>query len=363
LLAGLVCVRPARADTEPIRIEYRAPSDCPDADAFNAEVFRRTTSARLATAGDQVRTFVVVLEQRRGVVAGSLRVRERGSETVAREVQGERCAEVAAALALATALAIDPNAAQSVRGADARAGSGQSGDARSANSQDGQEPGGATDAQKSAAAAATNNQNSSSKTDKSSSSTGEPDTDNQPSSTGVAGTRHAALALGPSLLAGVTPRVALGGSLSISGDDSSAGVWLTSLAVDLTFVRGLTSETEGAHSAFQLLYARPAACVPGVGSREGVWLIPCLGFELGAISGWGSDIDYEQTETRIWAALDVFLRLRVAPQRGWFLQAEAGAVVPFTRYDFVFLDPNTTIHSVPGAAFSAGLRFGVPLSR
>jgi hypothetical protein len=352
LLSALLGVRLARADTEPIRIEYHAPSDCPGADAFNADVFRRTTSARLVTSGEQVRTFVVVLEQRRGFVTGSLRVREGGSETVAREVQGERCQEVASALALATALAIDPNAAQSAAttptkeesggaNTNARASDARASDAQGPSSASSQKPAGSTDA---------------------SSSPITQDPDAGSGATGGARSRRLALTLGPSLLTGVTPRVALGGSLSLSSDASSAGAFPSSLALELTYLRGLRSETQGAHSAFQLIYARPAACVPGLGSGETLWLIPCLGFDIGAISGWGSDIDHERSETRVWAALDVLLRLRIALSGGWFAQAEGGVVVPLTRYDFVFLDPETSIHSVPSAAFSAGLRVGIPLT-
>ena len=103
-------VAAAEDATEPIRIEYRAESGCPSADEFNAQVFRRTASARLATGGDTARTFIVRIERRGPSLVGSLVVRQTDGTTESREVAGPECGEVATVLALATALAIDPKA-------------------------------------------------------------------------------------------------------------------------------------------------------------------------------------------------------------------------------------------------------------
>ena len=55
----------AAAETEPIRLDYRAPaSSCPSAESFTAGVLRRTPAARAAAPGEDARTFVIVIEPR-----------------------------------------------------------------------------------------------------------------------------------------------------------------------------------------------------------------------------------------------------------------------------------------------------------
>ncbi|MFZ5892011.1 MAG: hypothetical protein ACOY0T_13225 [Myxococcota bacterium] len=358
LFGGFLIARTSRADTEPIRIEYQASAGCPNARDFVAEVFKRTKSARLVEADARVRTFVVQIEQRRTLVTGSLRVREGQNETVAREVQGERCSEVASALALATALAIDPNASLSTTAATPGSGdtSGE-GDRNASGAGDPTNqanPGGAT------------NSNSKPPNDTSAGQLNSDATTEDRVDSGAgpsAGKRYWALALGPSLALAITPRAALGGSLAAEWHDITRGSWLSSYGVDLTLVRALTHETQGAHSSFQIVHARPAVCSYRLGSGPGLSLSPCLGVELGAVSGWGSDIASARSDTRFWAALDLLLRARAAAASGLFAQLEGGAVLPFTRYDFVFLEPSTPVHSVPAVAFTAGLRIGVELWR
>jgi hypothetical protein len=84
---GLLASPAVHAETEAIRIEYRAIAGCPSAEEFRAKVFERAKSARLASDADAARTFVVAIERRQDSVSGSLVVREPSGETVAREVR------------------------------------------------------------------------------------------------------------------------------------------------------------------------------------------------------------------------------------------------------------------------------------
>ena len=103
--------RTAHAQVEPIRLEYSAAPECPTVSDFARGVFSRTARARLAQEAEaSARTFVVALGKNASGFAGSLVVREADGTTTAREVTGADCATVAEALALATSLAIDPNA-------------------------------------------------------------------------------------------------------------------------------------------------------------------------------------------------------------------------------------------------------------
>lgn len=342
-LTALLCVGlnavSARAQTEDIRIEYRALPGCPSAEEFNSEVFKRTSSARLVGSGAEVRTFVVEIEQRRGSLTGSLRVREGRTETVAREVQGDGCSEVASALALATALAIDPNASFDAP----------------RSQPDGAPP------TNTGAASASGESNTKPSVNPLPVLPREPDRLDPGAQRSSAGERRGFyLSLGPSLLTGVTPRVSVGGSLSAEHDAHASG-WLSSLGVELTVLRGLESESAGAHAAFQFVHARPTLCSFRLGPADGFSVSPCVAAELGVLSGWGSDIPREESHTKLWASADALLKLRLARPSSWLVELQAGAVFPLTRYDFVFLDPKTPVHSVPPVAFAAGLRIGVPL--
>jgi hypothetical protein len=101
----------ARAqDNVPLRLRYDAPSECPGADAFFAQVVARTALARPAAANAPATELRVTIRSVPGGHAGTLELRTREAETATREVSAAQCSQVVTALALITALAIDPNA-------------------------------------------------------------------------------------------------------------------------------------------------------------------------------------------------------------------------------------------------------------
>src|SRR4051812_34083569 len=111
VFAALSIAVSARAEiTEPIRIQVTAPAGCPGTDAFIAEVTARTANARIATAGEQARSFTVTITLAGKRARGTLVIDDRHGKGGARDVSGESCGEVASALALVRAPAIDPKA-------------------------------------------------------------------------------------------------------------------------------------------------------------------------------------------------------------------------------------------------------------
>jgi hypothetical protein len=101
----------ARADDSvAIRLSYRATERCPSAAAFLAQVAARTPLARPAREDEPATALNVVLTDVPGGNAGTLEVVTADGVTSRREVSAADCAQVASALALMTALAIDPNA-------------------------------------------------------------------------------------------------------------------------------------------------------------------------------------------------------------------------------------------------------------
>lgn len=100
----------AQPAAEPIRITFTAAPGCPDRDAFAGEVWARTARARPAAEGEPARMFRVDVSAAGGAFRGRLAIEDPAGATAVREVSGVSCAEVASALALITALAIDPRA-------------------------------------------------------------------------------------------------------------------------------------------------------------------------------------------------------------------------------------------------------------
>ncbi len=306
--------------TEPIRIQYRAEPGCPSAEDFNTQVFRRTQSARLATSGDTARTFIVAIERRGSGLTGSLVIRQADGTTESREVAGPECGEVATVLALATALAIDPQASL--------------------------EPSPEPEPPPLVVPVA----------QKAPDSTASPPTDLDDASAGPW-----TVSIGPSLEAGVTPGVALGGSLGFAWRAPGHDGPISAVGLEFSYLRTPTHRTGSAGSSFQLIHAKPELCSVALRWQGDSGVAPCLGVELGAVTGSGTDIPQGKTTTRVWSTVDIGLELFQALGQHWFIGAEGSVVLPITRYRYVFVDPNTPVYTVPGAAFAASLRVGARL--
>ncbi|HWZ93508.1 MAG TPA: hypothetical protein VNW92_31830 [Polyangiaceae bacterium] len=112
LAATLLCVAvPARADKETIALTYDAGAGCPDKKQFVFRVHTFTSKAEIANDDDAAlhRTFAVQVLRSGNTVRGELTIDDRGAKTT-RHVSGATCDEVISALALATAIAVDPDA-------------------------------------------------------------------------------------------------------------------------------------------------------------------------------------------------------------------------------------------------------------
>jgi hypothetical protein len=94
---------------EPFRLEYRAGSGCPDEASFLARVQERTERARRAGEGEQARTFRVELGDAPHP-SGTATVVDGACTEGTRSVDAGTCDEVADALSLIVALALDPHA-------------------------------------------------------------------------------------------------------------------------------------------------------------------------------------------------------------------------------------------------------------
>ena len=109
LTVGRVRVAMGEGAQEPIRLEYRAGSGCPDEASFVARVQERTERGRIAREGEQARTFRVELEDAPHP-SGTVTVVDGARMEGTRTVDAGSCDEVADAMSLIVALALDPHA-------------------------------------------------------------------------------------------------------------------------------------------------------------------------------------------------------------------------------------------------------------
>lgn len=102
------------AASEQVKLIYRVPPGCPDKSAFLEVVTARTQRARFVDDDDAARRFTLEIWRQKAGYRGSLAIEEPGAEGTRRaprrELAGARCEDLVRALALFTALAIDPAA-------------------------------------------------------------------------------------------------------------------------------------------------------------------------------------------------------------------------------------------------------------
>ncbi len=345
--------------TEPIRIEYRAPANagCPSAPQFSAQVFARTGSARAATAQETARTFSVELQRQGTRMTGSLVIQETDGATMARRVNGSRCKDVATVLALATALAIDPRAALApsetldepeptpetpppvVDEPDSPpADTSRRHDATEPPPVDDQAPGPA-----------------------SVSEYGSAQVEIEEPSEIAAGpsTWSPRWALGASAAFGAAPRPALGVSGLIELRREGPGpAPIGEVGLELAYRQAGSPTIDDAEATFHFYVVRPTLCASAVVLGAPLRIVPCAVMELGGVTAVGSKIPTTSKQHEFWAAAEVQLRLELALDESWFTTLEGGAAAPLTRYEFVFENPETSVHEVPALTATAALRVG-----
>ena len=108
LMAGLAIPGLARAEADipAVRLAYRADRGCPDSADFLGQLHARTAS-RLRVVERDGEAWQLAVTLSAGPQRWTGRLETRSDAPSAREVEGETCHAVAAALAIATALALD----------------------------------------------------------------------------------------------------------------------------------------------------------------------------------------------------------------------------------------------------------------
>ncbi len=338
------------AETRPLHLEYTAPTACPQHEDFEARVRGRTSRASFG-AGPEAQAARVTVRSNGARYVGHMSLVADSGLTRERDVEGDHCDQVVDALALVTALAIDPNAsfipsaapfhtlARSA-GAMAKAeaapvpSAGATGPSESlldplshfpqATARDGL-------AERGTAASA-------------------------PSVPAWAGSIGVSLftltGAAPDALAGAGAHAELacgarGRLLCPSGRISALG--------------GVNGAFASRSASFLFGAARADGCPLRLGT-EAISFRPCGAADVGLLRAQGLDIAHPVVAERLWNSLAALARGRWEPQssRG-FVEIEAGLAAPLLRPSFVYQTPAVVVHQTPGAVVlasaTAGWRF------
>ncbi len=307
-----------------LRLAYEASPGCPSAPSFRGQVVARTARVRFAEGEATEHVLFVSLVREPARVVGRLRVDERQGSSLARELSGASCDEVASALALIAALAFDPQAKTAPLPAPPPAAPPLGAPRRPAP----ERPPPRAPARPAA-----------------------------PAPWHVALGAQARLASGP--LPGFWPQAGLFVELA-----SGRRGWLSpSLrAIGVTTWRQ-SYEGGGGNASFSFAGGRLEGCPARWQLAARLDASPCLGLEAAWLRAQGG---FEAgPQDRLWLALEASGRLRWAPAGPFFLEAQAGFGVPLTPYRFLFERPGTSdtyvVHKVGPLGgqlgFSLGLSF------
>jgi len=317
-----------KAEPEAVRIDYAAPSGCPDAAAFARSLQERTTRFRRAAPDEQARRFIVRVTATSSSFSGRLEIRSPDGGAAVRSVEASICDDVASALALMTALAIDPNALTNPKTA--------SESAAQATPRPASEPGKEHSAASETVVAA-----------------------RAPS---VAHNASQPWRWSAGLMADMTfavsPTLAYGGDLFVEAEAPTSsklgpavrmGIFLDQCNVDLP---------TGAAARFQWAVAAVEGCPVRLGVMDlRLAVHPCLAFRLGVLHGEGRTISQPKQTLSLWSDVGPVLRLRLAMTPRLILEAQGSLVLPLRRPTFTILDTGreTTVYSVPSIGGSAGI--------
>lgn len=329
--AMLALGRIASAEPESVRIDYTAGPGCPDAATFMRSLRERTTRFHEARSDEDARTFVVRIKAVASSFAGRLQIRSPDGRIAIRDVDAAVCDEVTAALALITALTIDPDALA--------AGSQGDRDGRAEVSSD-----------------------PASSAGRSTSS----------SATAVVATLPATLAAEPAqpwrwsagLLAhtalGLSPALGYGGDLFVEAEAPGSSRLGPAVRLGLFLNQSDVDLATGAGARFQWALMQVEGCPVRLG-RADFAIHPCLALRLGVLHGEGRRISKPDQTVSFWSDVGPVLRLRGAVTARLLVEAQAGLLFPLHRPTFDIVDMGSATHaySVPrvGGSVAIGVAY------
>jgi hypothetical protein len=335
---GVAGVAYADEPQEPIRIEYTAPAGCPEADAFVGEILARTPRARRSTDDAPARTFVVSVTKGAEASFGRLIIRNPDGTESERDMTGDTCGEVVSALALVTALTVDPKA--STKPVVPLAAS---------PSTSGTAPASTASASATAPKSARSSAASTSPTPSSAPSPP------PPPSPPPREPWHLALTVDASVVSAVAPGVLFGIPVIVEATAPKGRAIAPTFRLGFEYTSTGSIDVGGPTATFKWTLGIAEAC-PHRWYFGDLSLEPCARVEVGALEGAGANIIPSRDSTRLWLAAGPVGRLNWAFLPTMFVDLEAGVRFPLARTTYYF-EPATVIYSPPtaGMVVSGGL--------
>ncbi|APR75244.1 Hypothetical protein A7982_00590 [Minicystis rosea] len=329
----------ARAETKPIRIEYLAHPSCPGLDVLVEEITWRTSRARLAAPGEDAFAVRARITKSGALLRGRLTL-GKGREAITREIEGASCDEVVSALALVTALAIDPHASTSRKPPPAPPPP--------------PPPPRFTLPERPLV----------------------PDTLPAPAPAEILAAPLPVVALPPAppsaspwsmgaralVALAVTPRPLIGGSVFV--DRILSRHWGASLRLAAEVGATGAFEIGPGSAAFVRAAGRFDACAFALRPTPRLSIQPCVAAEAGVLRGEGiprGSLTTGGVATVPWIALDFLPRAAFAFD-GVSVEVQAGPAFPLVRREFLFERPELVVHALPPVTFvgSIGAGFHFP---
>jgi hypothetical protein len=306
--------------TEPIRVEYRAPASCPDADSFTARMRARTDRPRPAAAGEAARTFVVSITTTGPSFAGRLLIRDPDGAEGSRTVRGATCDEVVEALALFAALAVDPLASTSPRPIPP--------------------------APRPTPRAV---------------SSGAPEP-RPPTRTPAPGESRWVWSAGADaeIATGVAPTPLASVAVLLAVERERQGAWSPAVRLALGGTRDSLLGADQTLTSYAWAHAALSMTPTEWAPAEVLAIRPWISIEGGVVDAAGRAVHDAQEQVVPWAALEISGEITYRFVPGIFLRAEAGIVTTLHRYRF-YLGPDSTLYVEPPLGARAGVGLSVAL--
>ena len=367
----------ARAESEHIRIQFAAPRRCADGTAFIRALRQRTGRFQVASGTEQTRVFVVTITHADSFISGRLEIQGSGTEISLRNVSGKTCEEVMAALALMTALAIDPGAlspntpSPSALPPTTTSPAGPSNPTATAQAPEASPlpPPDST----AAPPAPTSSISSPAERHDSNPPRRTPTHPPELPSPGVVQSPPAPSGMrvsqrwqwsagvhgGVSLR--VSPTPGLGGLLFVEAAAPGATVLGPVFRTGLFLNHSDVTLASGAGAEFQWATTMVEGCPARLLALDSrVALHACLAFHLGVLRGQGRQLDRPEKTTNLWSDLGPVARIRVAVSARFFLEAQGMLVLPLRHLTFAVQDAGptqapTTVFAVPLLGALAGI--------
>jgi hypothetical protein len=298
-----------------VRFEFSAPPGCSDRGAYLDQVRRRTTRFREATAEESARVFSVTLSVFSDEAEAVLEVRSVDGASSRRTISGQTCDEVMRAVALVTAVLIDPRAEQ-----------------RSAEPAEVRRP-----------------------VEMPVSPTSRVERREPP----VVRQWHWAVGFSGSITSAIAPKAVVSPRPFVELATERPAADYAALRLSATRASSGTTTTEFGTARFTWTAARADACFFWGLPAARTWdFEPCATFDAGRLEGSGSEAPDARTVNVTWLAPGLLDRVRF---RGWaplLIDLEAGAFFPLSHYRFYF-EPGTTAHQVPTVGAHAAIGVGL----